>query len=184
MRSSPNISLILDGTSQSFTCCTVKLLRRDWHWWPVITKKKNWPWGARWNSLPVALCDEGCFAAPNCFTAETRCFAAVPAYPAWDPLQDPCLTAFLVLCSTCFAAVHPHALQHDALQHRMGALQHSHHRWRPSSWSPRFLNSSRLKYLPPSACSPCSGRMPCSSHVILLTRNTLIQKYLQAQANY
>ena len=24
-----------------------------------LYKKKNWPWGARWNSLPVALCNQG-----------------------------------------------------------------------------------------------------------------------------
>ena len=60
VRRAPDIPLILDETSQGFTACMASLLGGT-DLGVSRLQKKDWHWDARWNSQPVALCDEGAF---------------------------------------------------------------------------------------------------------------------------
>ena len=125
---------------------TVRVLGRDWHWGQSL-QEKNWPWGARWNSLPVALCNQGVLCSTQ--------HSALQQSPALGALQHPCFDsifaqfcsfaatcAFKVLCSTssCFAALN--ALKHFA-HSSFAACAYG---WRSCSWSSWlgawFLNRS------------------------------------------
>ena len=58
-----------------FHCLHGKFTWRDWPWRQPFTKKKGWHWDARWNSQPVALCDEGAFQH-LCFSALSHSLSA------------------------------------------------------------------------------------------------------------
>ena len=113
----------------------------------LYKKKTNWPWGARWNSLPVALCNQGVLCSTQ--------HSALQQSPALGALQHTCFDsifaqfcsfaatcAFKVLCSTssCFAALN--ALKHFA-HSSFAACAYG---WRSCSWSSLlgawFLNRS------------------------------------------
>ena len=74
-----------------FHCLHGKFTWRDWPWRQPFTKKKGWHWDARWNSQPVALCDEGAFQhyhtafrLERVFQLGLWCFSASCFSTQWD----------------------------------------------------------------------------------------------------
>ena len=109
MRSSPNVLLILDGTP-TFHCSDIESTWEGLTLGPVFTVVKlDWSFGTRWNSMPVALCDEGllCSNPMLCSNGDTM-LCSRPSLPCFEDSCSPrCFAASLQGFFSALAALVP-----------------------------------------------------------------------------